>query len=169
MSSRLEAFSSEVKRTDNGTVKPSIVNQPDPVDATGNNLTSSSQDLRDKLVSKRGSSAFPRKIFQMRPSILTELLEVSHIRSIRQIFISILVILVLQVAITDLFERGTYVSRRPFCTSSIALPLLELTFVSTSCVGTSLIYPNASISGYACSPRRVRSSTTPFISGLTNA
>jgi hypothetical protein len=45
----------------------------------------------------------------MRSSILTELLEVSHIRSIRQIFISILVLLVLQVSITDLFERGTYV------------------------------------------------------------
>ena len=48
----------------------------------------------------------------MRSSILTELLEVSHIRSIRQIFISILVILVLQVAITDLFENGTSVKRK---------------------------------------------------------
>ena len=109
MSSRLEAFSSEVKQTDNGMATPSIVSKPDPVNSTGNNLTSSSQDLRDKLAAKKGSSAFPRKIFQMRPSILTELLEVSHIRSIRQIFISILVILVLQVAITDLFELGTYV------------------------------------------------------------
>lgn len=45
----------------------------------------------------------------MRSSILTELLEVSHIKSIRQIFISILVLLVLQVVITDLFETGTYV------------------------------------------------------------
>lgn len=108
MSSRLEAFSSEVKQTDNGMAKPSIVNKSDPVDSTGNThaaMTSSSHDSRDK----RASSAFPRKIFQMRPSILTELLEVSHIRSIRQIFISILVILVLQVAITDLFERGAYV------------------------------------------------------------
>jgi hypothetical protein len=58
---------------------------------------------------KRSSSAFPKKIFRMRSSILTELLEVSHIRSIRQIFISILVLLVLQVAISDLFEKGTYV------------------------------------------------------------
>jgi hypothetical protein len=55
------------------------------------------------------SSAFPKKIFRMRSSVLTELLEVSHIRSIRQIFISILVLLFLQVSITDLFERGTYV------------------------------------------------------------
>ncbi len=58
---------------------------------------------------KKKSSAFPTKTFRMRSSILTELLEVSHIRSIRQIFISILVIVFLQVAITDLFELGTYV------------------------------------------------------------
>lgn len=57
----------------------------------------------------RSSSAFPTKVFRMRASILTDLLEVSHIRSIRQIFISILVLLVLQVVITDLFEKGTYV------------------------------------------------------------
>lgn len=45
----------------------------------------------------------------MRSSIMTELLEVSHIKSIRQIFISILVLLVFQVALTDIFEKGTYV------------------------------------------------------------
>ncbi len=45
----------------------------------------------------------------MRSSILTELLQVSHIRSIRQIFISFLVLLFLQVSITDFFEGGTYV------------------------------------------------------------
>jgi len=56
---------------------------------------------------KRTSTVFPIKIFRMRSSILTELLKVSHIRSIRQIFIAILVIVVLQVAITDLFELGT--------------------------------------------------------------
>lgn len=56
---------------------------------------------------KKKSSVFPTKIFRMRSSILTELLEVSHIRSIRQIFIAILVIVFLQVAITDLFELGT--------------------------------------------------------------
>jgi hypothetical protein len=56
---------------------------------------------------KKKSSPFPTKTFRMRDSILTELLEVSHIRSIRQIFIAILVIVCLQVAITDLFELGT--------------------------------------------------------------
>jgi len=58
---------------------------------------------------KKKASPFPTKTFRMRLSILTELLEVSHIRSIRQIFISILVIVFLQVAITALFELGTYV------------------------------------------------------------
>lgn len=58
---------------------------------------------------KKSSTPFPPKTFQTRSSILTDLLKVSHFRSIRQIFISILVIVFLQVAITDLFELGTYV------------------------------------------------------------
>ena len=56
---------------------------------------------------KSRSSPFPTKTFRMRSSILTELLEVSHIRSIRQIFIAVIIIVFLQVAISDLFEYGT--------------------------------------------------------------
>jgi sterol O-acyltransferase len=72
----------------------------------------------------------------MRSSILTELLEVSHIRSIRQIFISILVILFLQAAITDLFETGTIdfrfdVIRWNFSNLSACLRLWFFLFMST--------------------------------------
>jgi sterol O-acyltransferase len=67
----------------------------------------SARGSQNEDVNKRTSAVFPIKVFRMRSSILTELLEVSHIRSIRQIFIAILVIVVLQVAITDLFELGT--------------------------------------------------------------
>jgi hypothetical protein len=74
------------------------------IDKIGNESTTIGPKTTDI---KKSSSAFPTKTFRMRPSILTELLEVSHIRSIRQIFISILVIVFLQVAITDLFELGT--------------------------------------------------------------
>ena len=76
--------------------------------ATINNIgTGSTASGQPVIENKRTSSVFPTKIFRMRSSVLTELLEVSHIRSIRQIFIAILVIVVLQVAITDLFELGT--------------------------------------------------------------
>ena len=82
----LERFSSDVRRIEeNPTTIPPCTNEKD----------------------KRRSSEFPTKIFEARPSILTVLLEYPHIRSIRQIFISILIILVLQVGLTDIFERGS--------------------------------------------------------------
>lgn len=83
---RLEEFSSEIKQVEDLPVPAPPPSQTDE---------------------KKGTSAFPKKTFQIRSSILTDLLEIPHIRSIRQIFISILVILVLQVIVTDLFETGT--------------------------------------------------------------
>jgi sterol O-acyltransferase len=111
ISNRLEEFSSEIKQTADLPSVDSFIKQPivsalDLATTTkiGNESTTTGPTNVD---TKRTSSAFPTKIFRMRSSILTELLEVSHIRSIRQIFISILVIVFLQVAITDLFELGT--------------------------------------------------------------
>ena len=66
-----------------------------------------SSRIVQNVSSKKIKTPFPIKTFKMRPSILTELLEVSHIRSIRQIFISVLVLVFLQVGINDLFELGT--------------------------------------------------------------
>ena len=104
---RLEEFSAEIKHMTslpaaNEPERKSTAVEQDlaSIEKIGQQPTSINEELKKK------SSAFPQKKFQMRSSILTELLEVSHIRSIRQIFISILVILVLQVAITDLFEQG---------------------------------------------------------------
>jgi hypothetical protein len=111
MSNRLEEFSSEIKQTADlplvdGIIKQSIASEIDL--ATVSRVNSESLITNSQNIgTKKTSSAFPTKVFRMRSSILTELLEVSHIRSIRQIFISILVIVFLQVAITDLFELGT--------------------------------------------------------------
>ncbi|CAF1122117.1 unnamed protein product [Didymodactylos carnosus] len=92
MNHRFEQFISETKQnTLDGLSKPIA---PLLLDTT---------DIQQK----KQNTQFPVKTFRIRPSILTELLEVSHIRSIRQIFISILVILVLQVACKDLFELGS--------------------------------------------------------------
>ncbi len=118
ISTRLEEFSSEIKQTADVPSVASFLKQPvtstiDPtaINKIGNELsTAGSQNVS----TKRSSSAFPTKVFKMRSSILTELLEVSHIRSIRQIFIAVLVIVFLQVAITDLFELGTYVHSKRF-------------------------------------------------------
>lgn len=96
---RLEEFSSEIKQIAD---LPSIVVDNNQ---SKNDTTSSKSPIDD--LPKKKPSAFPTKVFKMRSSILTDLLEVSHIRSIRQIFIAVLVILFLQVAITDLFELGT--------------------------------------------------------------
>jgi hypothetical protein len=109
LTNRLDEFSSELKHTVvlpsvDGIIKRSIISNGDI--ASVNQIENESDLSSENVDIKKPSSAFPSKIFRMRPSILTELLEVSHIRSIRQIFISILVILVLQVAVTDLFESG---------------------------------------------------------------
>ncbi|CAF4138878.1 unnamed protein product [Rotaria magnacalcarata] len=111
VTNRFEEFTSEIKKA----AKMPLINEIVPP----NELASISKVTNEKISQtiasqqsvdvKRSSSAFPTKVFRMRSSILTELLEVSHIRSIRQIFISILVLLVLQVAMTDLFETGSYV------------------------------------------------------------
>jgi hypothetical protein len=113
ISNRLDEFSSEIKQTADLPSSDDFIKQPivstmdlETINKIGNELLTTG--LPD-IDTKKKSSPFPTKTFRMRLSILTELLEVSHIRSIRQIFISILVIVFLQVAITDLFELGTYV------------------------------------------------------------
>lgn len=107
INTRLEEFSAEIKNTtdlpsaNEPSRRPTVVEHDlASIDKIGQQASAIGEDLKKK------ASPFPQKKFQMRSSILTELLEVSHIRSIRQIFIAILVILVLQVAITDLFEQG---------------------------------------------------------------
>ena len=116
VTNRFEEFSSEIKQTATMPSINEIIHRPIiiPNDLTSINKVASESSIqtiasKQSVDIKRSSSAFPTKIFRMRLSILTELLEVSHIRSIRQIFISILVILFSQVALTDLFEKGTYV------------------------------------------------------------
>ncbi|CAF0965925.1 unnamed protein product [Adineta steineri] len=147
VTSRFEEFSSEIKQTAN---MPSINEMIERPGITTNGLTSinkigdpsSAQTIASKqsVDIKRSSSAFPTKVFRMRASILTELLEVSHIRSIRQIFISILVLLVLQVAITDIFEKGTVdffvfdIIRWNFSNLSECLRLWFYLFMSTCAI-----------------------------------
>ncbi|CAF0868416.1 unnamed protein product, partial [Didymodactylos carnosus] len=56
--------------------------------------------------SKLGRSPVEDRIFLQRNSLLTDLFEVSHIRSIRNIFSAILILFISQVTINDLIENG---------------------------------------------------------------
>ncbi|CAF1324523.1 unnamed protein product [Rotaria sordida] len=146
MSGRLEEFSSEMKQTTDISPIDSIIKQPivsaldlAAINKIENELSSSSTISQQNDDNKKVSIVFPKKNFRMRSSILTELLEVSHFRSIRQIFISILVIVFLQVAITDLFELGTIDFRFDvilwnFSNLSACLRLWIYLFLST-CIG----------------------------------
>ncbi|CAF1214273.1 unnamed protein product [Rotaria sp. Silwood1] len=146
VTNRFEEFSSEIKQASkmpsiNEIIQQPIVSHSDLVSINKVAKEESSQTIASKqsVDIKKKSSAFPTKIFRMRSSILTELLEVSHIRSIRQIFVSILVLLVLQVAITDLFEKGRVdfqfdVIRWNFSNLSACLRLWFFLFMSTCAI-----------------------------------
>ncbi len=46
------------------------------------------------------------RVFIARNSMLTDLFQTSHVRSLRNAFIALLIIFVIQVAINDLVENG---------------------------------------------------------------
>ncbi|CAF0802010.1 unnamed protein product [Rotaria sp. Silwood1] len=143
ISNRLEEFSSEMKQTTDTSSMDGIIKEPvmsamdsAAINKIENDPSSTNVQNGDN---KKASIAFPTKNFRMRSSILTELLEVSHFRSIRQIFISVLVIVFLQVAITDLFELGTIDFRFDvilwnFSNLSACLRLWLCLFVSTTII-----------------------------------
>lgn len=46
------------------------------------------------------------RVFVARNSILTDLFEISHIRSIRNVFVAIMLIFVVQVTVNDILQNG---------------------------------------------------------------
>lgn len=56
--------------------------------------------------SENAKDSLPDRIFVKRNSLLTEMFKQNHIRTIRHIFISIMIILALQVFVSDLIENG---------------------------------------------------------------
>ncbi|CAF0780297.1 unnamed protein product [Rotaria sordida] len=146
VTNRFEEFSSEIKQASKMPLINEILQQPIvshndlvSINKVGDETSAQTIASKQSVDIKKTLSAFPTKIFRMRASILTELLEVSHIRSIRQIFISILVLLVLQVAITDLFEKGAIdfqfdVIRWNFSNLSTCLRLWFCLFMSTCAI-----------------------------------
>jgi len=56
---------------------------------------------------KANSDELPDRIFIKRNSLLTEMFRINHVRTIRHIFMSIILVLALHVISTDLMEKGT--------------------------------------------------------------
>ncbi|RNA08175.1 sterol O-acyltransferase 1-like isoform X2, partial [Brachionus plicatilis] len=56
---------------------------------------------------ENSKDSLPDRVFIKRNSLLTEMFKQNHIRTIRHIFISIMIILALQVIVSDLVENGS--------------------------------------------------------------
>ncbi len=53
-----------------------------------------------------GPDVLPDRIYIRRESLLTEMFKITHVGTIRNIFISIMIILGLQVIVNDLMDKG---------------------------------------------------------------
>jgi sterol O-acyltransferase len=55
---------------------------------------------------KTNNDELPERIFVKRNSLLTEMFKINHIRTIRNIFTSIMIVVALQVVFDDLIDSG---------------------------------------------------------------
>ena len=63
----------------------------------------------------KGAQGLPDRIFIRRNSLLTELFKIEHVRTIRNIFISIMTVLALQVLLNEFLENGKWELKEIFC------------------------------------------------------
>jgi sterol O-acyltransferase len=81
---------------------------------SSNNSSPLSMNMITKMYSKKktgdennsNNNELPERIYIKRNSLLTEMFRISHFRTIRHIFISIMIVLALQVIYSDLTEKG---------------------------------------------------------------
>ena len=81
---------------------------------SSNNTSPLSMNMITKMYSKKktgdennsNNNELPERIYIKRNSLLTEMFRISHFRTIRHIFISIMIVLALQVIYSDLTEKG---------------------------------------------------------------
>lgn len=67
----------------------------------------SAVDMTTKMYKKSDNpDALPDRIYTRRNSLLTELFQITHIRTIRNIFISIMIMFALQVMVNDVIQHG---------------------------------------------------------------
>ena len=95
------------------------------------------------------------KVFEHRDSLLTELFKISHIRTLRHIFISVLIIICFQIIIFDLTHTGRFIEEKIkelllkiFISLLILIALiLILIYGDQVLVGSSILY---STLGFPC-------------------
>jgi hypothetical protein len=69
--------------------------------------SSKTLNMTTKMYSKTNKpDELPERLFAKRNSLLTEMLKISHVRTIRNIFISIMIVLALQVTFNYYTEKG---------------------------------------------------------------
>lgn len=73
---------------------------------TTNSWTALSLNMTTKMYQKSNTDELPDRIYVKRNSLLTEMFKISHIRTIRNIFTSIMIVLALQVVFDDLMNEG---------------------------------------------------------------
>ncbi len=64
------------------------------------------------MLKKRRKDGSREKVFEHRDSLLTELFKISHIRTLRHIFISVLIIICFQIIIFDLTQTGRFIKEK---------------------------------------------------------
>jgi hypothetical protein len=75
--------------------------------ATGNSVANINMTTKMYASNNSGSGdELPERIYIKRNSLLTEMFRIVHVRTIRHIFISIMIVLALQVIFTDIAEKG---------------------------------------------------------------
>ncbi|CAF0705986.1 unnamed protein product [Brachionus calyciflorus] len=87
-------------------IKPKNDGQKSPTN--GQNMWSSLNMTTKAYSTSNSKDSLPERIFIKRNSLLTEMFKLNHIRTIRHIFISIMIVLALQVIYNDLTEKGTF-------------------------------------------------------------
>jgi hypothetical protein len=74
---------------------------------TGNSVANMNMTTKMYASNKAGGGdELPERIYIKRNSLLTEMFRIVHVRTIRHIFISIMIVLALQVIFTDIAEKG---------------------------------------------------------------
>ena len=63
-------------------------------------------NMTTKMYAQKTNDELPERIFVKRNSLLTEMFKINHIRTIRNIFTSIMIMVALQVVFDDLINSG---------------------------------------------------------------
>ncbi len=103
ISTKFNSFLNELNEINNKETKSILI---------GNLSPGKTLNMVTKMYSNKkndGDFELPERVYLKRNSLLTEMLRISHFRTIRHIFISIMIILALQVIYIDSSDQRRYI------------------------------------------------------------